>query len=141
MQNTSNERTVPPSRGTPRRPARPQPSQGKLEGYVPDLLREFLRKEVRPGICPNCDLTANEILEVLGAYCERHGWRWPSIVLTRRYLSQIVMEVYGVAESHSVKRDGKNCRGYRGVEWRPCGDSEGTAPVPEEATVVPEVEC
>jgi len=135
MKNTLTEKSVPRDGETIRRTSAPPPK--KPTGYVTDLLRQFLLEEVRITTRPIGDLTTNELLEVLAAYCECYGYRMPSARIIRRFLPSMVWEVYGVAKSHSIRRDGKFCRGYRRLEWRPCENTDQFDSTPQHDCLVP----
>lgn len=131
---TSTEINIPRDAETNRRTSSPPPI--KPSGYVTDLLRRFLGEEVRITTRPNRDITTNEMLEVLIAYCEYYGRRMPPVRIIRRFLPRVVWEVYGIGTSHSIRRDGKPRRGYRRLEWKPLEDSGQSASVPESEPIV-----
>ncbi len=124
MNDKLTEKAVPRDSATPSRTSAPQPPPARLKGYVPDLLRRLLQEEVRVSDAPNADLTTRELVEVLVEFCRLYALRLPSLVLVRRYLPTLVREIHGVGQSHSIIREGKHCRGFRHLEWKPCQDPE-----------------
>ena len=72
----------------------------------------------------NSDLTVSEIEEAYADYCPRKGWNPKHITAIRRELEGLVLELFGKTKSHSIKRDGKSQRGFRGIAFKDGGDYE-----------------
>ena len=78
-----------------------------------DSLRHFLNEEVVKQ--EHSDLTVSEIEEAYADYCPRKGWNPKHITAIRRELEGLVLELFGKTKAHSIKRDGKGQRGFRGL--------------------------
>jgi len=81
-----------------------------------DSLRFFLRERVeRAG---GVDLSVSEIVEAYAAFCPDMGWQPLPITDVHASLEGLMLELFQVAKSHSVKRDGKSLRGFFGVAFK-----------------------
>ena len=78
-----------------------------------DSLRHFLKDQIIKK--DNKDLTISEIEEAYANYCPQKGWTPKHITVIRKELEGLMLELYGRAKSHSIKRDNKSSRGFRGV--------------------------
>ena len=81
-----------------------------------DSLRHFLNEEVIRQ--EHSDLTVSEIEEAYADYCPRKGWNPKHITAIRRELEGLFLELFGKTKAHSIKRDGKGQRGFRGVAFK-----------------------
>lgn len=81
-----------------------------------DSLRHFLNEEVIKQ--EHSDLTVSEIEEAYADYCPRKGWNPKHITAIRRELEGLFLELFGKTKAHSIKRDGKGQRGFRGVTFK-----------------------
>jgi P4 family phage/plasmid primase-like protien len=79
-----------------------------------DSLRHFLQSRVR--VDSYGDVTTNELIEAYAAYCPEHRWQPLPITEVQRQLEGLMLEIFGVSKGHSVERDGKGQRGFRGVK-------------------------
>jgi phage/plasmid-associated DNA primase len=79
-----------------------------------DSLRHFLHARVR--VDSYGDVTTNELIEAYAAYCPEHRWQPLPITEVQRQLEGLMLEIFGVSKGHSVERDGKGQRGFRGVK-------------------------
>lgn len=98
--------------------------KARIDGLLAesDSLRHFLNEEVVRD--ENADLTVSEIEEAYADYCPRKGWNPKHITAIRRELEGLVLELFGKTKSHSLKRDGKSQRGFRGIAFKGGGDYE-----------------
>ncbi len=98
--------------------------KARIDGLLAesDSLRHFLNEEVVRD--ENADLTVSEIEEAYADYCPRKGWNPKHITALRRELEGLVLELFGKTKSHSIKRDGKSQRGFRGIAFKGGGDYE-----------------
>jgi putative DNA primase/helicase len=80
-----------------------------------DSLRFFLRDRVQRA--EGADLAVNEIVEAYAAFCPEMSWQPLSITDVHSSLEGLMLELFQVAKSHSVKRDGRSVRGFFGVEF------------------------
>ena len=87
-----------------------------------DSLRHFLNEEVVRD--EHSDLAISEIEEAYADYCPRKGWNPKHITAIRRELEGLVLELFGKTKSHSIKREGKSQRGFRGVAFKKGKDHE-----------------
>jgi phage/plasmid-associated DNA primase len=81
-----------------------------------DSLRFFLRERVERAIAT--DLSVNEIVEAYAAFCPEMGWQPLPITDVQASLEGLMLELFHVAKSHSVKRDGRSVRGFFGVTFK-----------------------
>ena len=81
-----------------------------------DSLRIFLAERVEK--VPGADLSVNEIVEAYAAFCPEMGWRPLPITEVHASLEGLMLELFQVTKSHSVKRDGKSVRGFFGVGFK-----------------------
>jgi phage/plasmid-associated DNA primase len=79
-----------------------------------DSLRHFLQSRVQ--VDSYGDATTSELIEAYAAYCPEHRWQPLPITEVQRQLEGLMLEIFGVSKSHSVDRDGKTQRGFRGVK-------------------------
>ena len=78
-----------------------------------DSLRLFLQEAVERE--DGADLSVNEIVEAYATFCPERGWNPLPITEIHRSLEGLMLELFRVTKSHSVKRDGKSVRGFFGV--------------------------
>lgn len=78
-----------------------------------DSLRFFLQDRVERS--PGEDLSVSEIVETYAAFCPEMGWRPMPITEVQDSLEGLMLELFQVTKSHSLKRDGKAVRGFFGV--------------------------
>ena len=78
-----------------------------------DSLRFFLQEAVEN--TDGGDVSVNEIVEAYAAFCPEKGWNPLPITEIHRSLEGLMLELFRVTKSHSVKRDGKCVRGFFGV--------------------------
>ena len=78
-----------------------------------DSLRFFLREHAERA--ERADLSVNEIVEAYAAFCPEMGWKPMPITEVYDSLEGLMLELFRVTKSHSVKRDGKSVRGFFGV--------------------------
>jgi putative DNA primase/helicase len=81
-----------------------------------DSVRLFLLESVEKA--EGEDLSVNEIVEKYAAFCPEKGWNPLPITEVYRSLEGLMLQLFRVAKSHSVKRDGKSVRGFFGVKFR-----------------------
>ena len=81
-----------------------------------DSLRFFLLERVETA--RGRDLSVNEIVEAYAAFCPEMGWRPLPITEVHASLEGLMLELFQVTKSHSVKRDGKSVRGFFGVSFQ-----------------------
>jgi hypothetical protein len=77
-------------------------------------LRHFLQARVQ--VDAYGDVTTSELIEAYAAYCPEHRWQPLPITEVQRQLEGLMLEIFGVSKGHSVERDGKGQRGFRGVK-------------------------
>ena len=78
-----------------------------------DSLRHFLKGEVIKK--ENEDITVAEIEEAYANYCPQKGWTPKHITVIRKELEGLMLELFGKAKSHSITRQKKSLRGFRGI--------------------------
>lgn len=78
-----------------------------------DSLRHFLRERVAANSYE--DLTTTEIVEAYAVYCPEKKWQPLPITEIQAKLEGLMLEMFGVSKSHSIKRNDKNQRGFHGV--------------------------
>ena len=81
-----------------------------------DSLRFFLLDRVERA--EGSDLSVNEIVEAYAAFCPEKGWRPMPITEVHDSLEGLMLELFRVTKSHSIKRDGKSVRGFFGVAFK-----------------------
>ena len=81
-----------------------------------DSLRFFLRERIERA--DDADLSVNEIVEAYADFCPDMGWRAMPITEVHGSLAGLMLELFRVTKSHSIKRDGKSVRGFFGVTFK-----------------------
>ena len=81
-----------------------------------DSLRFFLLDRVERS--EGSDLSVNEVVEEYAAFCPEKGWRAMPITEVHGSLAGLMLELFRVTKSHSIKRDGKPVRGFFGVNLK-----------------------
>jgi phage/plasmid-associated DNA primase len=81
-----------------------------------DSLRFFLREHVER--TEGGDLSVNEIVEAYAAFCPEMGWKAMPITEVHDSLEGLMLELFQVTKSHSLKRGGKSVRGFFGVDFK-----------------------
>lgn len=95
--------------------------EGIVDGLLAesDSLRNFLLDNVIQD--ENTDLSTTEIIEAYAEYCPLKGWDPKPITIIHRELESLMLELFKTSKSHSIKRDGRNTRGFRRVTLIPEG--------------------
>jgi hypothetical protein len=83
------------------------------------LIRKFLSEEVRRSGKNNADLSTGELIEVWVEYCKLYALPTPPLTKVKRALPAAMLSLFGAVRTHSLIRDGRHCRGFRGVEFKP----------------------
>ena len=78
-----------------------------------DSLRHFLMEKVEQK--QTADLSITEIVEAYAEYCPDKGWNPKPITIIYRELESLMLELFKTSKSHSLKRDGRNAKGFRRV--------------------------
>jgi putative DNA primase/helicase len=78
-----------------------------------ESLRQFLSEEVISH--SHEDLTSDEIVEAYANYCPKKGWNPKPITSLKKELAVLMLELFSKTEAHSIKRQQKSQRGFRGV--------------------------
>lgn len=81
-----------------------------------DSLRHFLEDQLIADTYG--DVTVTELVEAYGAYCPERRWQAMPITEIHNKLEGLMLEMFGVCKSHSIERDGKNCRGFSQVKFK-----------------------
>jgi phage/plasmid-associated DNA primase len=81
-----------------------------------DSLRFFLRDRVERA--EDADLSVGEIVEAYAEFCPDMGWNPMPITEIQHSLEGLMLELFHVAKSHSVKRDSRSVRGFFGVSLK-----------------------
>ena len=81
-----------------------------------DSLRFFLQEAVGKG--DGADVSVNEIVEAYAAFCPEKSWTPLPITEIHRSLEGLMLELFRVTKSHSIKRDGRAVRGFFGVAFK-----------------------
>jgi putative DNA primase/helicase len=81
-----------------------------------DSLRHFLVEKVERD--ENADLSNEELVEAYAEYCPTKGWNPKPITVIHREIESLMLELFGTSKSHSLRRDDKSTRGYRGVAFK-----------------------
>lgn len=82
-----------------------------------DSLRIYLRENIVRNTRGN-NLTVAEIIEGYNAHCISCGWSPATGNQAQRQLEDLMLELYSVAKSNDIQRDGKAQRGFRNVRFR-----------------------
>jgi len=92
--------------------------KGRIDALLAesDSLKHFLKDEIIKK--DNEDLTVAEIEEAYANYCPQKGWTPKHITIIRKELEGLMLELFGKAKSHSVTRENKSQRGFRGVGFK-----------------------
>lgn len=81
-----------------------------------DSLRHFLVDKVERA--EHADLSITELVEAYAEYCPTKGWNAKPITVIHREMESLMLEIFGTSKSHSLRRDERNTRGYRGVTFK-----------------------
>src|SRR5207248_8872312 len=81
-----------------------------------DSLRVFLRARIERG--EGDSLAVDEIMEEYADFCPERGWQPLSITEVRSSLEALMLELFRVTKSHSVRREDKCVRGFWGVRFK-----------------------
>jgi hypothetical protein len=65
-----------------------------------------------------------DILEEYAAFAKEKGWQILSAQVMQGQLKDLMLEFWGLTPSHSVQRDKKSVRGYRGIRFRQKSDED-----------------
>ena len=80
-----------------------------------DSIRLFIKDCVHR--VPGKDVTGEELLAAYTNYCNEQNWD----AYPRRKFEQVVpdfmLQIHGVTHAHDIQRNGKNKRGYRGIDF------------------------
>jgi phage/plasmid-associated DNA primase len=87
-----------------------------------DSLRFFLRNKVQKS--ESDDLSVDEIIEAYAKFCPEMGWAPLPITVIHKSLDGLMLELFHVLKAHSLKRDGRSMRGFRGVGLKPMEPDE-----------------
>ena len=60
----------------------------------------------------------NDIVEAYAAFCPDMGWKAMPITEVHDSLEGLMLELFQVTKSHSIKRNGKSVRGFFGVTFK-----------------------
>jgi hypothetical protein len=82
-----------------------------------DSLRFFLQRRIQKA--KEDDLFVDEIVEKYAQFCPEMGWAPLPITEIHRSLEGLMLELFHVSKAHSLKRDCKAGRGFRGVGLKP----------------------
>jgi P4 family phage/plasmid primase-like protien len=91
-----------------------------------DGLRQFLSSEIVD--CGEGDLSSDEIVGRYAGYAKARGWRPLRATIVQTQVRDLLFELFGVSQSHSLQRDGEACRGYRGLRFREPGETDPEQP-------------
>jgi putative DNA primase/helicase len=78
-----------------------------------DSLRLFLQEAVAKA--EGTDVSVNEIVEAYATFCPEKSWNPLPITEIHRSLEGLMLELFQVTKSHSLKRDDRAVRGFFGV--------------------------
>jgi len=78
-----------------------------------DSLRAYLKDGLAPD--PTSNVTSNEIILAYNAYCQEKGWQAQPDSVAMRLIPALIPELFGVARSNDIRRNGGVRRGYRGL--------------------------
>jgi hypothetical protein len=82
-----------------------------------DSLRRFLRSRLCATTDSTCDLTSNEILDAYYQYCIQNDISSLSTSEAFRSLTELMKDIHGRNQSHSIRRNGKDQKGYAKIKW------------------------
>ena len=78
-----------------------------------DSLRGFLSQRIKRS--PESDVSVKELVEGYATYCPERGWRALPITEIQSALDGLMLELFHTTKAHSIQREGKAVRGFRGV--------------------------
>jgi hypothetical protein len=92
--------------------------KGRIDALLEesDSLRHFLRDNLT--LSASNDITVGEIEEAYATYCPAKKWNPKSITVLRKELAELMLEMFGKTQSHSIKRQTGTQRGFRGVAFK-----------------------
>jgi putative DNA primase/helicase len=83
-----------------------------------DSLRLFLLEKVEKVENADYDLAVSEIVEEYAAFCPEKGWNPLPITEVQRSLEGLMLQLFHVSKSHSIKRDGRSVRGFYKIRFK-----------------------
>jgi putative DNA primase/helicase len=81
-----------------------------------DSVRHFLNEKVERDTSQ--DLSTKELVEAYAEFCPSKGWKPKQITFVYHDLERLMLEIFGRAKSHSVKRENKCIRGFSMVKFK-----------------------
>jgi len=78
-----------------------------------DSLAVFLREKVKSDA--DGDVSVAELIEAYATFCPDRGWRSLPITEIENEIPGLMLDNFRVTKAHSISRDGKSVRGFRGV--------------------------
>jgi len=96
----------------------PSSQEGVVDALLAesDSLRHFLADRLERD--DHLDLSTSEIVESYAEYCPSMGWNAKPITVVYRELEGLMLELFGTAKAHSVRRDKKSVKGFRRVKFK-----------------------
>jgi phage/plasmid-associated DNA primase len=85
------------------------------DGFRAFIMRELVTTDGE-------DISVDELITAYADYARGKKWRIPKQQTLQEQAQELMIEIWGIARSHSIERDGKNVRGYRGIRLR--GENE-----------------
>jgi P4 family phage/plasmid primase-like protien len=82
-----------------------------------DGLRQFINEEIM--LSEARDLSREEIIAEYALYAKERGWRPLKTTLAASQVRDLILELFGIPEINSIKRNGKSTRGYHGICFKP----------------------
>jgi phage/plasmid-associated DNA primase len=64
------------------------------------------------------NISVEELIEAYAVHAKGQKWRIPKRQTLQEQAQELMLEIWGIAQSHNIERDGKNVRGYRGIRLR-----------------------
>ena len=80
-------------------------------------LEGFIDERIQRG--PASDITSSEVIAAYAAHCTAKGWTPIISTCVERQLPDLFLRRFGITDSHSLKREGKSARGWRGLTILP----------------------
>lgn len=81
-----------------------------------DGLRKFITEELVEE--DGKDSSSDELVAGYALYAKAKGWRTPRRRTIENQSQDLILETWAIPQSHNLRRDGKICRGYRGLRCR-----------------------
>jgi hypothetical protein len=69
-------------------------------------------------------LTSDGLVVAFAAYAKDKGWRLVPRRTIEEHARNLLLEIWGISQSHDLKHEGQTVRGYRGIRLRKADETD-----------------